>query len=519
MIKIKLILFIFLILLLFACEKQQFTNPVDTEVELIPPTNLEITQASISSTILTWQDNSEREDSFMIDRRKNSEEWNVGYQSVFEDETTFVDSFLEVGQTYCYRVYSFESENVSSALLDTVNLVFSAPANLHVSKSTITSCLLEWDDNCIGEDGFKIDRKKDEEEWICEYKVLEENIEEFVDTDLLPESIYLYRLSAYYGDVETESVENEIHMVYPVPYAFNITAVSFASCSLDWDYESIGDEDGFKLERQSEDNCWSVIADLPLSERVYVDSDVVAGEYYEYKIYPYNSLVTQSVPRYSDIVMPPLEFTDIDGNLYNVVQIGDQFWMKGNLMVTHYRNGDDVGNVTGSSEWSEATDGAYCCYYNDEESQVIYGNLYNWYATVDERNLAPEGWHIPSDNEIKELESNLGMSDIELHETGWRGTVEGSIMASNATLWNNGYLTLSSQFGSSGFDLIPGGYRKDNGIFSGRASSARIWSTTTYSSSVQSNVWNRTVGKDRQSVFRSNINKHCGLSIRCLWGE
>ena len=76
--------------------------------------------------------------------------------------------------------------------------------------------------------------------------------------------------------------------------------------------------------------------------------------------------------------------TDIDGNVYQTVQIGDQFWMAENLKVTHYQNGDEIP----------------CNVYNDDPSNAaIYGRLYNWYAVDDERGICPEGWHVPSDDE------------------------------------------------------------------------------------------------------------------------
>lgn len=89
--------------------------------------------------------------------------------------------------------------------------------------------------------------------------------------------------------------------------------------------------------------------------------------------------------------------TDVDGNVYNTIQIGNQWWMAENLKVTHYRNGEAIPNVTSDSEWSNLTTGAYCSYDNNNSFIETYGLLYNWYAVDDARDLAPEGWHIPTD--------------------------------------------------------------------------------------------------------------------------
>src|SRR4030043_329985 len=82
--------------------------------------------------------------------------------------------------------------------------------------------------------------------------------------------------------------------------------------------------------------------------------------------------------------------TDIDGNVYRTVKIGNQWWMAENLKVTHYRNGDAVPHVTEWSEWSEMTTDAYCIYQENIEKGSIYGLIYNSYVIRDIRNIAPE---------------------------------------------------------------------------------------------------------------------------------
>lgn len=95
--------------------------------------------------------------------------------------------------------------------------------------------------------------------------------------------------------------------------------------------------------------------------------------------------------------------TDIDGNVYRTVKIGSQWWMAENLKVTHYRNDDAIPNITDNTEWSTHTTGAYCCYNNAPDSAATWGGLYNWHAATDGRNLAPAGWHVPSDAEWQTL--------------------------------------------------------------------------------------------------------------------
>lgn len=94
--------------------------------------------------------------------------------------------------------------------------------------------------------------------------------------------------------------------------------------------------------------------------------------------------------------------TDIDGNVYKTVKIGNQLWMAENLKVTRYRNGDAIPNRADDEEWDNST-GAYCNYNNDTTNSGIFGKLYNWFAIDDSRKISPVGWHVPSDVEWQEL--------------------------------------------------------------------------------------------------------------------
>ncbi|MCK4448089.1 MAG: fibrobacter succinogenes major paralogous domain-containing protein, partial [Candidatus Marinimicrobia bacterium] len=125
--------------------------------------------------------------------------------------------------------------------------------------------------------------------------------------------------------------------------------------------------------------------------------------------------------------------TDIDGNTYQTVKIGDQWWMAENLKVTHYRNGDPIPNVTDNTDWSNLTTGAYCNYDNNASYVTTYGRLYNWYTVNDSRYIAPSGWHVPTDEELKELEMYLGMSQSQADYTGYRGTDEGGKLKETGT--------------------------------------------------------------------------------------
>jgi uncharacterized protein (TIGR02145 family) len=196
------------------------------------------------------------------------------------------------------------------------------------------------------------------------------------------------------------------------------------------------------------------------------------------------------------------------------VKIGDQWWMMENLKVTRYRNGDQITNVTDGAAWEALTTEAYCEYGNNPSNVDTYGRLYNWYAVADSRNIAPVGWHVPSDEEWKQLEMTLGMSQDEADNIDFRGTDEGGKLKEAGTAhW------LSPNTGAtneSEFTALPGGYRVIYGADIGLTYYALFWTSTEYSGYGGNNAWYRGLNYDYSAVFRDDYTKKGGLSVRCV---
>lgn len=137
--------------------------------------------------------------------------------------------------------------------------------------------------------------------------------------------------------------------------------------------------------------------------------------------------------------------TDFDGNVYHAISIGNQVWLRENLKVTHYRNGDTIRYLPDNIEWcSYKYDGAFCNYNNDENNVEIYGRLYSFDAVIDQRSIAPEGWHIPNNAEWKTLINYLGGDSIaggKLKVTGfdyWQSPNAGATNASGFSAFPSG---------------------------------------------------------------------------------
>ncbi len=205
---------------------------------------------------------------------------------------------------------------------------------------------------------------------------------------------------------------------------------------------------------------------------------------------------------------------DFDGNLYKVVMIDQLVWMSENLKVTHYQNGDVIPNITNNGDWGSLTTGAYGDYDNNPTNSETYGRLYNWYTVDDDRGICPDGWHVPTDDEWKELEMFLGMSQSEADDTGLRGTNEGSKLAGNAELWNDGDLVNNSEFGTSGFNGLPGGYRgSESGNYLYMGNYGYFWSSSGYSSTT---ALGRLLQSYNTEVVRGAYSNEQGGSIRCV---
>ena len=192
---------------------------------------------------------------------------------------------------------------------------------------------------------------------------------------------------------------------------------------------------------------------------------------------------------------------DIDGNEYATVIIGNQVWMSENLKVTKYRDGTAIPTGLSNSEWENTTSGAYAVYDNNETHADTYGYLYNWYAVDDSRNIAPDGWHVPTDDEWTTLTDYLGGTSV----------AGGKMKETGTSHWNSPNTGATNE---SGFTAFPGGYRfYVNGDYNDIGSYGYFWSSSENNSS---SAWKRILSYDNSEVNRNYDNKFYGFSVRCV---
>jgi uncharacterized protein (TIGR02145 family) len=207
--------------------------------------------------------------------------------------------------------------------------------------------------------------------------------------------------------------------------------------------------------------------------------------------------------------------TDIDGNVYQTVIIGSQVWMAENLKVTHYSNGDSIPIViVDSITWTGLTTGAACAFDNDENNVGTYGRMYNWFAGTDPRNLAPTGWHVPTDSDWVQLELFLGMPADRVWGMGNRGgyPVGAKLKEVGSTHWN---CPNSGTTNETGFTALPGGALDNRPIFYSFRTDALFWTSTQFDPSPTAG-WARDITCNLSSIGRDAFAKDYGASVRCI---
>ena len=262
--------------------------------------------------------------------------------------------------------------------------------------------------------------------------------------------------------------------------------------------------------------CWSVSTNPTISNSKTTDgtgvgsftsslSGLAANTTYFLRAYATNSAGTSYGNETS--FKTSITVIDIDGNVYNTVIIGNQVWMVENLKTTKYRDGTSIQNVADNSTWAKLYyEGAFCWYNNDATSNKnTYGALYNWGAVASNHNIAPMGWHVPTEAEWTTLITFLGGEIIAGGKLKEVGVIHWSGSNPNAT-------------NSSGFTALPGGYRFAPLYSFGEIGNVGNWWSSTRSDVGLDYAWYHSISSNYLSITTKSsapINTF-GCSIRCL---
>jgi len=210
--------------------------------------------------------------------------------------------------------------------------------------------------------------------------------------------------------------------------------------------------------------------------------------------------------------------TDIDGNVYHTVTIGTQVWMVENLKTTRYRTGEAIGTTTPATKDidSESTPKYQWAHNGDESNVAKYGRLYTWYAVADSRNIAPAGWHVPTDAEWTTLENYLIANGYNYDGTTIGNKIGKSLAATTDWYSNTVTGTIGNDLtknNTSGFSVLPGGGHFAYGTFDTIGKYGFWWSSTEYNTT---NAWSRSLSFQDGGLNRNDYRKSYGFSVRCI---
>ena len=189
--------------------------------------------------------------------------------------------------------------------------------------------------------------------------------------------------------------------------------------------------------------------------------------------------------------------SDFDGNSYQTVLIGTNWWMAENLNTMHFSEGSEIQNVTDASVWGQSSGPALCNYNNNAAFSQDFGKLYNWFTVTDSRNVCPSGWHVPSQQDWNLLINDLGGSGAG-----------GKMKTTN--IWETPNYGATNE---SGFSGLPAGNRVSNGIFTGVNFNGSWWSSSSFGGGYAYFLLLSFDSSEANLIFDDKLS---GFSIRCV---
>jgi hypothetical protein len=267
------------------------------------PSGLGATQPSQSTVLLNWQDNSENEDGFRIERSLSPASGFSQVGSVGEDVSSYTSPGLNSATTYYFRVCAFNSAGISSysgtvqaKTLDAPTNPPTPPSNLQAGQPTRTLVLLEWLDRSNNEDGFKVERSSNPNSGFAVVRNFNAGTDSCTISNLTPGSTYYFRVNAF-NSAGTSSYTNTVSVTTldatgtppAAPSNLQASQPTQSSIALNWQANS-NDETGFKVEMSLfPSGGFAEIASLSAGVTTGTISNLNASTAYYFRVYAYNA--------------------------------------------------------------------------------------------------------------------------------------------------------------------------------------------------------------------------------------
>ena len=462
--RVKLINYIFAIVLFNSCQKIPSDNPFDPECSKVTFTPSAFRAVQSSKGIeLTW-DKVEKNISGYKLLKSLDNGTPISLATLSKDSIHFIDNSISIGKSHFYTLVAYAGNNESDALkaqiTPNVLVITSTPTLIRTNSAVMGGLITVAPGNTIIRRGVT-------------WKVLNSNSSSTLGdvvggagvfslpiSNLAPSTNYIYQAYA---------IDNNNKWVFGNEISFTTKAISIATITtlsstfLTSSRATIGGnilEDGgapisesgvvysnspnpsisnSKVVNSSANSSFMLnLSGLTPNTKYYVRAYAknIQGVAYGNEISITTSVLTVNTG----------SITDLDGNVYKTVQIGTQVWMAENLKTTKYNNGNAIPNISDGIAWKDLTTGAYCSYNNSVVNKLTYGSLYNYYA-INNGNVCPTGWHVPSNEEWDVLIAFLGGEAVAGGKMKEAGTVNWIAPNKGAT-------------NSSAFKALPSGTRR-----------------------------------------------------------
>jgi|GEM_PF-3101909 len=284
------IILIIINFLLLSCKERLIQNPFDpaADPDYWAPEELELKQIALKKIKLIWSQEETNISGFKIDRKVGDLPWKVDYVTLDKNDTSWVDLnvYPDTTKGYYYRLYAYAGENNSRKQEKSLIPSFPAPQNLQLYQLGVAKIMLTWEDESIGEYGFKIDKKVGSGNWITNFTVIDSNITSWTDTLVAQDTLYIYRLYSYVDTINSSSVSGEIKSDFPKPTRLQVQPITDSEINIEWTDNSLF-EDGFEIERKKSVSSFQRVAKVKANTTAFVDTGLTYGISYYYRIRAY----------------------------------------------------------------------------------------------------------------------------------------------------------------------------------------------------------------------------------------
>lgn len=471
------------------------------------PTGVSLNRKDLNTVELRWSDNSNGEDGFIIDRYAGAT-WDDSLAIIDENTESWTDSTVSLNDSIKYRIWAYRKVTRSAAPESQwIDTTIPSPSNFTAQSLDLESVKISWTDNCIGEQGFKVDRKVGGGAWVSYYTAAADSTE-WIDHNAVINETMQYRIYAYKGTDNSDIiVSNILENTFPAPTNLILNQMDLSTIRLDWKDNSDG-EDGFVIDRKNSSGVWvNNVQLISGNTETWTDTPVVINDSLAYRIRGYKDTYysAYSTATMSDITFPP------PSNLaYQKMSLTSiKFTWTDNSV------GEDsfiIDKKVGANEWtvSYATTAANATEWTDNSAQVnsdiqyrIYGKAGTNYSNYAVSEVIDNTVPSPSNLTYNKLDINsirLNWTDNSNGETGFvidrsvNGTWTNSFATagSNATQWTDDSAVINS-------DLV---YR------------IKAYYTTSYSITVETGIISNTFPAP------SNITAQVtGMDITLNWTD